>query len=234
MALRIKYSGSVEKLSPGMGSYYNVGMIEEVIGGFPNPRKIGPTWIILNSDENEAKCTEVLNTIATLYFGYNIYGDVMVVTSKELPPEWDLLEDSERNLVPDIVEGAFLTTLHEMSLITFNDNMGNYNDIFSDNDYDNPYITSPKAEFLYNPDRAEDTQGVKKENFQDFLRESYDFIINTAEQEKLVIFEDEYHLIKIEDRDHKIKAIDQVIDIFLGEEEYEKCVILRDAKEKIK
>lgn len=236
MALRIRYNGSVEQLTPGNSSYYNVGMIEEVIGGFPNPRKVGLTWIILNSDENEVKIPEILNPIATAYFGYEIYGDVMVVTSKELPPDWDLLDYDDQKYTIEEIENQFLGNLHDMSLITFNQDMGNYKDMFNtDTGVErNPYVSLPKAEYIYNPDKAEDSEGIQKENFQDFLMDSYNFIINTAEEKKMIVFEDDYHLIKIENKDHKIKTIDQLINIFLGEEEYEKCVTLRDVKEKIK
>ena len=50
MAVKVNNDGSVSRVQPKHGMYFNVDMLEDLVGGWPEPTKVGPVWVILNSD----------------------------------------------------------------------------------------------------------------------------------------------------------------------------------------
>jgi hypothetical protein len=68
------------------------------------------------------------------------------------------------------------------------------------------------------------------------MNASYDSLVRDVERtlDIFIIFEDDDTVIEVpKGKGHRSVAIDKIINFFLEEEEYEKCVVLRDIREKI-
>lgn len=238
MALRINHQGIVEKLSKGTNPHYTLEMLEEVVGGEIYPDKYGVRWFIFNKTENETLMEDKFNLVATMFFNKDIYGDVMVVSAKELPLDWNLLTEDDEKYDIDEFDDIFLDDLKNMGLVEFREDYENQrtmNGTININDLNNNINRDlyPKMEYIYNPHLSEENESGDAQGFEDFLKESFPSIIETAKNQKMIVFEDDYHLVKVVKKDHKIKTLEQLIDIFLEEEDYLKCAKLRDIKEEL-
>lgn len=237
MALRINHIGIVEKMTSGISPHYTLDMLEEVVGGEIYPDKYGVRWFVFNKNDNQIKNEERYNLVATMYFNKDIYGDVMVISAKELPPEWDLVTKDDEKYEIDEFDDIFLDDLKNMGLVEFKEEYENIRSMkgtYDINDIDNiDRSLYPKMEYLYNPDLSSENETINNEGFDEFLKDSFSFIVKTAKNKKMIVFEDDYHLIKVIKKDHKLKTIDQLIELFLKEEDYIKCAKLRDIKEEL-
>jgi hypothetical protein len=87
-----------------------------------------------------------------------------------------------------------------------------------------PGIPIMKEEWLYDP-----TVSKIDENTIDFYHKVYPFLIK--EKSKLkdnIFFEDDFMIIRVKTIKDTLLAINQMIQIFIEEEEYEKCAQLQE------
>lgn len=241
MAIKIDSFGNLNKVSPNTGDYFNVNMLERIVGGWPEPCKIGPIWLIKNEDID--KIFENYNQVASMFFQMPIYGDVMALTALELPPEWDLIDDMDRKYTVKEVDEGFLKSLSDLTLSTDNifDNDGNViSDVYSMNGFlgdNNENVQDifgkeyklEKTEYFYNPDKPIHPE-TSHDNYTNFLKDAYNFIVDSSKEDfkEFVVYEDESNIVKVNKKDDQIKTIDQVMGLLLEEEDYEKCAVLRD------
>ena len=109
MAIKIDSFGNLSKVEPTGSDYFNVDMLERIVGGWPEPCKIGPIWLIKNEDSE--KIFENYNQVASMFFQLPIYGDVMALSALELPPEWDLIDDMDKKYSVEDIDEGFLKSL---------------------------------------------------------------------------------------------------------------------------
>jgi hypothetical protein len=135
-----------------------------------------------------------------------------------MPVEWDLMEDTDYRYSSDQVDTGFLSALHQALIF-------------------NRFLDKPTPEEI-NDFMKEEWQYQPSENIgdeeKDFFRKVYDTLIEqNLKKEDTVLFEDESIVVKTTSNEDRIKTIQQMIDYFVEEEEYEKCAKLLEVKEKI-
>ena len=224
MAIKLSKDGLVLKIAPHFKQYFDISAMEDAINGWPEPMKIGPIWVI--QSENTLKSPDNLNELASQFFHTPIYGDILVVSSHELPKDWDLLEDSDRMYTADEIDAGFMKSLSEMAI--FENMYIPYNEPYE------PYFVNSsvsqsiqKVEYTYSPDKCVNYD----EEFKQFLRNAYDYVVLTPTEFKtLIVYEDEINIVRVKEKTDMIKTINQMMDLFVEDESYEKAAKLRDLK----
>ena len=233
MAIKIDCEGNLTKVTPSDGMYFNIDMLERILGGWPEPSKIGPIWVIKNEDASKAG--ENFNQLASMFFQVPIYGDVLSLSALELPPEWDLVDDLDKKYTIDEIDEGFLKSLSDLALTDyFNDPLFDYKtNPFSSLDSSSYDDFFPKSEYFYNPNKPKHPE-TEEENFSNFLKDAYRHIVQSYEDgfKDFVVYEDKQNIVKVLKKDDRKLTINQVIDELIIDEEYEKCAILRDILQK--
>lgn len=228
MAIKLDKEGKIIKVTPPEGEYFNVDMLERIVGGWPEPTKIGPTWVILNEDIE--KVPENYNEIASNFFRVPVYGDILSVSAQELPPEWDLTTDYDTKWSIDDIDDGFIEALNNNLLSDpFSSPMSGYPNPFFSMQNQELFADYKKEEYFYNPNKPKDPQ-TSEENYQNFLRQSYDRIVECSSEnfKDFVVYEDDMNIVRVKEGEDRLKTINQVLNILVEDEEYEKCAILRD------
>lgn len=221
MAVKITDSGHVKVLKPST-SYFNLQDLENEVGGFIEPIKIGPVWIIFNEN---SKTSLPLNQVASYFFDVAMHGDVLVIPPQQLPPDWDIMDEDDYKYTGEQVDEGFLISL-QRALISSMNGMGMFHNPFG--------INSPvkgfamEEEYLFEPPKD---LTPDDDNTRDFYKQVCERSFNIEKFKKEgVIMEDDGIIIKIKEHHNKLKCLDQMISLYLEEEEYEKCAELRDIK----
>ena len=230
MAIKLDTSGKLVRVTPPEGSYFNVSMLENMVGGWPDPNKIGPIWIIKNDDAE--KTQDNYNEIASSYFQSPVYGDILSVSALELPPEWDLVDDLDKKFSVEELDAGFVKAIQDRALSNaFENPMDAFNsaDPFVSLYNDRHFDEYPKEEYFYNPFKPKNPQ-TTHDNYINFLKDSYEFIVDSAKDDfkDFIVYEDDINIVKVRGKENRVETINQVIDLFIEEEDYEKCAVLRD------
>lgn len=241
MAVKVNNDGRVERVQPQNGTYFNVDMLEQLVGGWPEPTKVGPIWVIINGDAT--KGPDNYNEIASNFFQIPIYGAVISLSPLELPPEWDLVDDYDRKFTIDESDEGFIDALQSrMFMDPFNSPMSE--NFQWDPDFPNVSGMGPmpsmkeifgkpkKDEFFYNPNKPKHPE-TSDENYENFLKDSYAHIIKCSAEnfKEFIVYEDQLNVVKVRSKGDRIKTINQVIKALIKDEDYEKCANLRDILE---
>jgi hypothetical protein len=214
MAIKITTEAIVKVIKP-KGQQFSLEELNEQVDGWIEPLKIGPLWIMYREKAKEEG--EEMNQIASFFFDVAIYGTVMVVSPQEMPTEWDLLDESENSWTADQIESGFLTAL-QSALI--------YNRLMNSKIKDTSPIS--KEEWSFKPSDEVD------DSLKDFFRKSYDLIVAHKDKpDATLLFEDDTVIVRTANKTDHIKALDQMINYFIEEEEYEKCAQLQKIKQSV-
>lgn len=216
MAIRIDTDKAVRVINPYAKSF-NLEDLNKIVDGFIEPLKLGPVWIMY--DEKAKENGAALNEIASFFFNVALYGTVLIVPPQQLPLDWDLMEDSDRKYSAEDIDAGFLlslqTALIQQRVFGGLTDMENLMDKFP----------SGQEEWFYSPP-VEDTLD---ESTQDFYRQVYDYItMNPDKFKKDILLEDRNTLVRVRNIEERKKVINQMIDYFVQEEEYEKCALLKN------
>jgi hypothetical protein len=215
MAIKITADGIVRTVKPAL-QQFSLNELNDHVDGWIEPLKIGPIWIMYREEAKENG--EPLNQIASLFFDVAMHGTVIVVPPQQMPPEWELMENADYRYSSDQVDSGFLSALHQALVL-------------------NRFIDKPTAEEI-NDFMKEEWQYQPSENIEDedkdFFRKIYNIIIEqNLKKDDTVLFEDDSIIVKTTRNDDRVKTIQQMIDYFVEEEEYEKCARLLEVKEKL-
>lgn len=220
MAVKITTEGIVQTVIPST-SYFKITELEQIIGGFIEPVKVGPVWLMY-TEESKTK-SQPHNYVASNFFEIPIYGDVIVVPPQQLPPDWDIMDEEDYMYTSKQVEEGFLIAL-QRSLIENMKTNGLRGIVDGKTGY---HAFNMKEEYLYAPPKKLDADDY---NTRDFYRQICD---KKLDVERLkyegVIFEEPEVIIKIRDHSDKIKCLEQMIEYYLETEEYETCAEIRNA-----
>lgn len=215
MAIKITSDAIVRTIKP-THQQFSLNELNDHVDGWIEPLKIGPIWVMYKEKAKENG--EPLNQIASFFFDVAMHGTVMIVPPQQMPVEWDLMEDTDYRYSSDQVDTGFLSALHQA--LIFNR--------FMDKPTMEELDSFMKEEWSYQP--SEEIGDEEK----DFFRKVYDTLIKqNLKKEDTVLFEDEDIVVKTTSNEDRIKTIQQMIDYFVEEEEYEKCARLLEVKEKI-
>lgn len=215
MAIKITSDAIVRTVKPAL-QQFSLNELNDHVDGWIEPLKIGPIWVMYREKAKENG--EPPNQLASFFFDVAMHGAVMIVPPQQMPSEWELMEDTDYRYSSDQIDSGFLSALHQALVLN------RFIDI-----PDADELTSfMKEEWSYQPsDEISD-------NEKDFFRKVYDTIIKQKlKKEDTVLFEDDDVIVKTETNEDRIKALQQMIDYFVEEEEYEKCAKLLQVKENI-
>ena len=211
MAVKITSDAIVRVIKP-VSHQFNLDELNDQVEGWIEPLKIGPIWVMYKEKAKEEG--EPLNQVASFFFDVAMYGTVLVVPAQEMPTEWDLMEDKDYEYSSGQVDSGFLSSLQQALV---------YNRVFNKDDNFKGFT---KEEWSYEP------SDEINEEVKDFFRKAYDSIVSThLTKDNTVLFEDDDVIIKTPSNEDRIKTIQQMIDYFVEEEEYEKCGKLLKLKE---
>lgn len=225
MAIKITDNGQVKVLKP-FSSYFNLQDLENEVGGFIEPIKIGPVWIIFNENSKEKMA---LNQVASFFFDVAMHGDVLVIPPQQLPPDWDIMDEIDYKYTGEQVDEGFLISLQK-SLI---------NSANGINMFHNPFgvFSTGKTTFAMSEEYTFEPPvdlTSEDENTRDFYKQVCETQFDAKRFKRDgVLLDDNGVVIKVKKHQDKLKCIDQMISLFLEEEEYEKCAELRDAKNQL-
>ena len=230
MAIKIDKAGKLMKVTPPSGSYFNLELLEQIVGGWPEPKKIGPLWVIQNEDA--AKTPGNFNEVASIVFKEPIYGQVLSLSALELPPEWDLCDDFDTQYTIDEIDSGFVkscTTAAQADEFTAPYGTYESSDPFAPLYNQQLFDDLEQVEYFYNPNKPR-REATSEDNFINFLRDAYDYILDSAEDdfEDFILYEDDMNIVRVKEEEDKVKTMNQVLDILIDDEEYEKCAELRD------
>lgn len=221
MAIKLSKEGKVLKVSPHFRKYFDISTMEEAVNGWPEPIKIGPIWVIRN--ESALKSPDNLNDLASRFFHTPIYGDILVLSSHELPKDWDLMEDSDKLYTADEIDAGFVKSLSEMNMFE------NFHTLPDELDFTNRLnlFEPQRIEYTYTPEK----QVKDDDEFKDFLRNAYDHVISySPDLKSFIVYEDDTNIVKVKEKKDMLKTIDQMLKIFVEDELYEKAAKLRDLR----
>lgn len=217
MAIKISVDGKISKILPGTNNYFDINAMEEIVEGWPYPMKIGPVWVIQNEDLYTTQ--KNINNLASRFFCRSIFGEVFIVSSHELPPSWDLLDDFDNKYSAEIIDSGFIKAITEMVI-----NENYYLPIDYSYTKNQNFTKKLKNEYIYSPEN----QNKSTDEFKDFLREGIDYI--TSNEKEFVIFEDENNIVRVKGKKDQVKTLEQMLEIFVEEENYEAAAKIRDFK----
>lgn len=227
MAFLIDLKGEIKKVEP-KNRYFDVDDIRKLSEGWFIPDKVGPIWMIYNEDLNDKKNPDDFNSIASAFFMRELYGKIVILTSYEMPNDWDIKDDEDLQYTHEEIESGFSNLFSKFLLSTYSYHTPNM-DAFTHNP------TEQKSHFLFKPNDVNYPNVKNPHEFKEFLRSSYDFIINSYEKnsDNFTMIEDDSMIIKVKSKKDQIMALEYVISILEEDEEYEKCANLSKIKSKI-
>lgn len=215
MAIKITSDAIVKVIQP-TSNKFNLDELNDNVNGWIEPIKIGPIWVMHREKSKEAG--EPLNKVASFFFDVAMYGTVLVVPPQQMPDEWDLMEDADLRYSADQVETGFLSALQSALA---------YNRVYSTpGTLDNSGFI--KEEWTYTP------AGIIDESIRDFFKKAYEYLTShIITNDSNIIFEDDMTIVRISSNTDKDLMIQQMINILLETEDYEKCVQLQKLKDAI-
>ena len=222
MAILITPEAIVKTVYP-KNQKFDIDSLNDLVRGWIEPLKIGPLWVMYKENpENEP-----LNQIASMMFNVALRGDVLVVPVQQLPSEWDLMDENESQYTGEEVDMGFLVSLQN-TLSTHELLSKGATAIYSqDGSVIFDMIPEIKEEWMYDPD-------VNKldENTKAFFRQLYPEL-KLSQLKSNILYEDEGLVVRVSNSKDMIKALEQMIQMFVVEEEYEKCASLQKNIEEI-
>ena len=216
MAVLITSEAIVKTVSP-LKNKFGIEELNDHIDGWIEPVKIGPLWIMYKEGSDK----DPLNEIASMVFNMPLRGKVLVVPVQQLPTEWDLMEPEDFKYSGEEVDCGFLLSLQ--SLLIHRKLMEENSGVYSP-DGTAVFNIGPKEEWLYDPKLNETDEPTKE-----FLKSVYPYVVEIG-ADKLkdgVLFEDEGLIVRVENVKDLNLAISQMIEMYVEEEEYEKCAQLQ-------
>jgi hypothetical protein len=217
MAVLITSEAIVKTVSP-KNEKFGIDDLNEIVDGWIEPVKIGPLWIMYKEGSKE----EPVNEIASMVFNMHLHGKVLVVPVQQLPTEWDLMEPEDFKYSSEEVDCGFLLSLqHILIQKKLMEESGAFYSPDGTAIFD---LVDGKEEWMYDPNLNETDEPTKE-----FLKSIYEYVVN-SKADKLkegVLFEDEGLIVRVQNIKDLTIAIGQMIDMYVEEEEYEKCAQLQ-------
>lgn len=219
MAVLITLDNIVKMVRPKNERSFELDELNQIVGGWIDPFKVGPVWV-MQKEESSDEFAE-MNKIASDFFDVALYGQVLVVPSQQLPADWGLSDDQDKFLSAEMVDSGLLLSLktsieyskmkEEMPPLYAGMSPGEY--------FSHRYLVPEKEEFVYNPDSDVDLNP----DLIKFLNSSFEFIKKAPMQFKNgVILEDEDLIVRTPPENRKT-VLEIMMNMFLENEEYEKC-----------
>jgi len=217
MAIKITADSIVRVIRPE-GYKFTLDELNTQVNGFIEPLKIGPVWVMYSE---EAKTNnEPLNNVASYFFDIAMYGTVIIVPPHHLPTDWDLMEPEDYRYTAEDIDSGFLMSLQQALIHkrVFGESSSNSNERLFER-------LKVKEEWTYKP-QSDDSQLDK--NTIDFYEQVYEYIRSNPDMiRKNILLSDDEIVVKIDSDEDKTLMINQMIEYYITEEQYEKCSLLK-------
>ena len=213
-------SESIVKLVNPKGGRFDIAELNDIVEGWIEPFKIGPLWIMHSEDSKKYDQNEIASTI----FQISLRGKVLVVPVQQLPKEWDLMNPEDEKYTGEEVDMGFLLSLHKTLV---NRNLASENTIYSPDGSMFFNDRSAKEVWTYDPREDDDEE---EEISRKFLKEKvYPFLVKTKKKriKDMLLFEDDEIVVKVNTPEDFLYTINRIIQVYVEEEEYEKCAQLQ-------
>jgi len=148
-----------------------------------------------------------------------MYGTVIVVPPHHLTTDWDLMEPEDYRYTAEDIDSGFLMSLQQALIHkrVFGEQLDNNERLFE--------RLKAKEEWTYKP-QSDDSQLDK--NTIDFYDQVYEYISSNPDMiKKNILLSDDEIVVKIDSDEDKILMINQMIQYYISEEQYEKCSLLK-------
>lgn len=217
MAIKITADSIVRVFRPE-GYKFTLDELNSQVNGFIEPLKIGPVWVMY-SEEAQIN-NEPLNQVASYFFDLAMYGTVIVVPPHHLPTDWDLMEPEDYRYTADDIDSGFLMSLQQALI-----HKRAFGEVSSNNNERLFERLKAKEEWMYKPDS--ENPSLDK-NTIDFYNQVFEFISENPHMIKdNILLSDDEIVVKVESDEDKILMINQMIEYYISEEQYEKCSLLK-------
>lgn len=219
MAILVTLDKIVKTVQPKNGKSFDLDEMNQIIGGWPDPFKVGPVWVMQREESSDEFAA--LNEIASNFFDVALYGHILVVPAQQLPLEWELLEDHEKFFTAEMVDSSFMLSLKtSIELMKMREEQPPlYSNMDPVDFFNHQFYIPEKEEFVYNPD----IDVALNPDLKKFLNNSYEYITKSPMQfKKGVILEDADLIIRTPPENRKT-VLGIMLNMFLENEEYEKC-----------
>ena len=214
MAIKITTDKVVRVIRPDSRKF-NLTELNSHVEDFINPLKIGPVWVM--SAEGGKMLGAEYNEIASFFFGSSFYGNVIVVPPQQLPADWDIMVPNDYKYTAEEIDGGVLLSL-QTALV--------HNRLFGPND--NEGLFTAKEEWTFNPPKNDEID----EGTHMFYRQVYEYITENPDMFKQnILLQDDEVVVKTDTSSNRKVVLQQMLDYFICEEEYEKCALLKKAIE---
>jgi hypothetical protein len=220
-------SESIVKLVNPKGVRFDIAELNDIVEGWIEPFKIGPLWIMHSEDSKKYDQNEIASTI----FQISLRGKVLVVPVQQLPKEWDLMNPEDEKYTGEEVDMGFLLSLHKTLV---NRNLASENAIYSPDG--SMFFNDRRTKEIWTYDPRED-EDIEEETARNFLKEKvYPFLVRSKKKQlkDMLLFEDDEIIVKVSTIDDFLYTINRIIQVYVEEEEYEKCAQLQKIAEQIR
>jgi len=181
-----------------------------------------------------------MNSVGSLYFRFEVFGDLLIMSGQELPKNAPVLTTQNSNRSIDVLEAGIIQSVKEV-LSTYKQVMSNDGTKTSTTQStipsDIPLNMEPSKEkrkkgkviYHFDPEKEGDVDSNEEEFMKEFYEKAYEVIKNenNIDVSNLVLYEDYEVIIKFTPGKVK-KTLMDMINHFSTTEDYEKCATIRD------
>jgi len=233
MAILFEKNNQLNKIIPVNNEYFKVKELKYALNAKDiKPMKVGPVWLLLDEDINKKQDKTDKHDSLSKFLGNNVYGNILVITSYELPKNWNLtkIDPDIKNLDTEIIEIAFLKTIQDFAE-KHDIDLNNPNELDED-----PYVQEylKKQRLHYKP--FQQSEKFKSSNdFLKFLEVSLPFALKYkhSKNTEMLLFEDKGIKITVVENKEKKKTFEQLIQFCIEKEKYEEAEKLNKIMKKI-
>ncbi len=198
MAVKITSESGIKKISPE-NCKFDIDEFDKHVNGWAEPFEIGNAWVVFSERKKNAS----VNQIATLMFGFPMYGDVLVVPPQQMPKEWDIKKTFDFSV--EDFDNSFLYSIEET--LNF---VRQFEDV--------------KEEWIYTPGAVEPNEDTTL-----LFLSAYEYLVNTdfSFLKENILYEDEMIILISKSEKDTIHFLNQLLNYFVELEEYERCAIIK-------
>jgi hypothetical protein len=226
MAIIINNNGEVENVSPKNKKFTKKELID-LFDGF----KFTDMGVFISISHNETEGKE-LNSVATLFLRFPVYGKIMIVSGQEIHEELEITTDLNSKHSPLEHDEGTMILLRE-TLMAFQLVTGLIKDPAKIRKNET-YKKEEKSIMFFDPQRIKDESKKTDDDVKfldEFFDSAYESIKKTKNISDTVVFEGETYKIKLA-KDHITESLNLMLDHFIEKEEYEKSAEIRDVIKK--
>lgn len=225
MAIIINNNGEVEKVHPKDEKFTKDEFIE-MFEGF----KFTDMGVFVSITHSEVKGKD-LNSVATLFLRFPVYGKILIVSGKEIAEELNITTLLNSKHEPAEHDEGTIILLRE-TLMTFQLVTGMIKDPNRIRNNET-YKKEEKSVMFFDPRKIKEKTEDDEVFLEEFFESAYKSIVKAKDVSNTVVYEGDTYSIKLA-KERVTESLEMILDHFVEREEYEKSADIRDAIKKTK